>query len=253
MNSCRVISRLLADHVRVHYGLRLAATTPVAGGEDSEATVLKATTTDGASFALRLSRRPNVLGLLAQDRLARSGVAGIPAPRESRSGRPWSQLRRTWVSITAWIAGRRGVDSAMSQKHWKSFGALLAAVHASEPASSVSDQLPREDHAAATVAAAAVADLASRLPPMTDTSADAVALELAHTWSAAAARINVLSSRPVDHEPSDCLLTAYHVLGFRSPDQLTRRGSRLIAHRQRGFLLAVSGPASIAGYSWCRS
>lgn len=118
------------EHARVAFGLRLASTSRVVGGEDTAAVVLRATAVDGGSYALKLNASRGAAGLLVADLLADGGIRGVPPPLRPASGQPWSTLGNLRVSLTPWIQGPRGVDAPMTHDQWRSFGALLAGVHA---------------------------------------------------------------------------------------------------------------------------
>lgn len=123
--------RALVEHARVAFGLRLASTSRVVGG--------------------------------VADLLADGGIRGVPPPLRPASGQPWSTLGNLRVSLTPWIQGPRGVDAPMTHDQRRSFGALLAGVHAVDLPPSVQAALPREDHATATAAAATVRALAAQV------------------------------------------------------------------------------------------
>lgn len=108
--------------------------------------MLRAVTDDGAAVAVKVSRDLGISGLLASAALAGPIPSGIPAPLRSRSGKPYSIVDGRRLSLTPWIPGRRAFETGMDAHQWRSFGALLSRVHATQVSPAVANQLPAEDY-----------------------------------------------------------------------------------------------------------
>jgi spectinomycin phosphotransferase len=145
------VTELLA-HVRDEYALSLTAT-DVVGGEDELAVVLHTVSTDGSAFALKASRDDLSAGALVSAHLAGQGIDAVPAPLPATSGHPWSLLDDAHqVTVTQWARGRPAARGGMVLNQWRSFGAVLAQIHAARVPALTRARLPVEDYATPAVA-----------------------------------------------------------------------------------------------------
>ena len=135
----------LVECVRVDFGISLSSISQVVGGQDCDAVVLHAVTADGAGMAVKVSRSPDVSGLLASAYLAGCLSSGIPAPLRTRSGQSYSVVGGRRLSLSPWISGRAAYETGMDAQQWRCFGALLGEVHAAQMPRTVAVQLPTED------------------------------------------------------------------------------------------------------------
>lgn len=189
----------LRGRLREDFGVEVVSLLRVAGGADATAAVRRAVDGRGLSYAVKLSRSELSAGLRATAHLATAGVRGVPAPLPARSGKPWSRHDGAQLSLTPWIEGRRGAEPGMEAEQWRSFGRLLADVHAADVPSRLRAQLPVEDYrpaAASTVRAleARVRHAGARGAGRSDLTDDLVAA-LMHDWRTEADRIAVLTDR----------------------------------------------------------
>lgn len=168
--------------VREHFGIELASVRSVRGGEDSSAVLWRAEATDGAAYAVKLSGRGLAAGLTVAAYLAGQGLPGVPAPLPARSGQPWAAVEGGELAVLPWLAGRRAVDGGLDAGQWRSFGALLAGLHAVPVPAGVAARLPVEDHVTAEVAVLRAMDEWARGG---DGPADPVAATLRDCWPAA--------------------------------------------------------------------
>ncbi|RVX46459.1 hypothetical protein EDD27_9346 [Nonomuraea polychroma] len=100
---------VLQGEIEAIFGFRCSVPSFVAGGQDTDASVLRATTTEGQEVAVKVSRRAGRPGgLLMSDHLAELGLPEIPAPYRSRSGVPYSDCHAGRLSVIPWIPGRAG-------------------------------------------------------------------------------------------------------------------------------------------------
>ncbi len=197
----RVQPDAVADRVAAAYGLRVESLAEVPGGADAAATLWRATTADGGSYAVKLSRGGLATGLAVTAGLAAAGVAGVPAPLTTLDGRLWTDLDGAQLSVVPWLSGRTAAAGGLDAAQWRAFGALLAGVHRAEVPAALRALLPTEDYRP--VAAPAVRALGDRLragpaagdPAASDPAAsdevasDEVARELVAAWRSAADRI----------------------------------------------------------------
>ncbi|WP_158887412.1 phosphotransferase enzyme family protein [Amycolatopsis anabasis] len=177
--------------IREDFGVELTALDRVDHGLDTAAAVWCGTGSGGDRYAVKWSGGGSTAGLLVPARLAALGVPGIAAPLTARSGKPWSEREGRRLSLVPWVSDE-GALGRMTERHWQSFGALLARVHAA-PAG-MADLLPRErrDHERW---AAEVRSLDERLRAP---SGDHLVRALAADWRTASGRIGDLLEQAGD-------------------------------------------------------
>lgn len=189
----------LPGWLREDFGVEVVSLSRVAGGADTTAAVWRAVDGGGRSYAVKLSRSELSAGLRATAHLATAGVLGVPAPLPARSGKPWSRHDGAQLSLTPWVAGRRGAEPGMEAEQWRSFGRLLADVHAADVPSRLRAQLPVEDYRPAAESTVRAVDALVRQAAAcgsggTEPTDDLVA-PLIHDWRTAADRIAMLTDR----------------------------------------------------------
>lgn len=247
----------LRGWLREDFGVEAVSLSRMAGGADATAAVWRAVDTDGAAYAAKLSRSEMAAGLRATAHLVAAGVRGVPAPLPARSGKPWSHHDGAQLCLTPWVAGRRGAEPGMDAEQWRSFGRLLAEVHAADVPSRLRAELPVEDYrpvAASTVRVldARVREAAAGGSGPTDPTGALVAA-LVHDWRTAADRIATLTDRVEDlgrdlrSRRADTVLThgdahAYNVV-IEADGQvwLIDWDGAMVASRERDLVFVVGG------------
>jgi spectinomycin phosphotransferase len=141
---------------------------------------------DGTPYAVKLTGADATAGLTVAFSLARGGVAGVPAPVLARDGRLWSRRDGRQLSLVPWVSDQRAYRGPMTAEHWRSYGALLAAVHA-YPAASLAATVRAFDD---TQAVSVVRSLNTRLAG--PVAGDRLIQELAEVWRGATAAIDQL-------------------------------------------------------------
>lgn len=133
------------------FGIELEKLDRVEHGADVAAAVWRGTAADGRAYAVKWSGGGSAAGLLVPALLASAGVQGITAPVRARSGELSTERDGRRLSVVPWISDEHSFDSEMTEARWRSYGAVLAAVHAA----SVEAEIPQEtyDHARWTRAA----------------------------------------------------------------------------------------------------
>jgi len=176
----------LTDALHREYGLTVTALHAVAGGADPDATVWRAEAPD-AAYAVKLSRRGLDVGVRVVTHLAAHGVAGLPVPLATRTGRPYARLDGAWLTVTGWLPGTAG--QPLSVHAWHRFGALLAAVHQTRPPAGLPTDTYPPHPGVATVRRLDARIRAAR------TATDAPIAELTRRWREHADRIAALLHR----------------------------------------------------------
>lgn len=97
-------------------------------GADARAALFRGAAADGRAYAVKTSTGPQP-GVAVAGHLAAAGVPGVPAPLRSLEGRLTSQREGVRLSVVPWVSDRRGVEAGLEPGHWRSLGALLAALH----------------------------------------------------------------------------------------------------------------------------
>lgn len=188
------------DSVRIwvqqDFGVEIATLTAVEHGADEASLLWRGVGAGGALYAVKLSGGGTPAGLMVSAHLAEHGVAGVLHPLIGRHGRPWSDRERRRLSVVPWVSGPRALEGEMSPAHWRSYGALLAKVHATAVTDALATSLPREDHTHDQVASAArTLDSSLRLTaedPAAGRTVDGLVRALAQEWSAAGNRVSTL-------------------------------------------------------------
>jgi spectinomycin phosphotransferase len=174
----------LAAWVAEDFGLTLVSAVPVRFGADATAQLWRATTVDGARYAVKLSGGGTAAGLVVPARLAGRGVPGIVAPRRTRDGQVYAPRDGRRLSVVPWVSDERAPAGDLRPAHWRGYGAVLAATHAA-PITGDLAELPREDHTHAAVGAA-TRRTDRRLRAVDDRTADGWTRRVATRWRAAA-------------------------------------------------------------------
>lgn len=181
------------------FGLAVSAAEPVGGGIDSAAAVwrVEVPATDGTragSYAAKLSARPRMrAGLALTAHLAAAGVPGIPAPVPALSGEVWTMRDGQLLSLTPWIAGRPGGYGGLDEDQWRTFGTMMAGLHATPVLAGIAD-LPREGYSTAWVDRYGAMD--RRLRSLRAAGGtDSVITEALETWTAGSGRLRAAGER----------------------------------------------------------
>lgn len=97
-------------------------------GADPRASLFRGVAGDGRAYAVKTSTGPQP-GVAVAGHLAEAGVPGVPAPLPSHEGGLTSERLGVRLSVVPWVSDRRGIDVGLEPGHWRSLGALLAALH----------------------------------------------------------------------------------------------------------------------------
>ncbi|WP_346071280.1 aminoglycoside phosphotransferase family protein [Streptomyces cheonanensis] len=127
--------------VRADFGVGLASLDEVprgAGRDGGAGRLWHGRGEDGAGYAVRLGAGGPAAGLRAAGQAAAHGVPGVPGPLRDRRGQWWSVRTGRRLSVRPWVEGVPGGTGPVEPGHWRAFGRLLAAVHATP----VPDGLP---------------------------------------------------------------------------------------------------------------
>jgi spectinomycin phosphotransferase len=180
----------LLDRITNEFGVSVHSATPVHGGQDSSAKVWRGLLTDGSSVAIKATRRASRGVLLVQRYLGDCGVPGIVDPLLTRSGTPVAVIDDVQVSVQPWISGRRGAAGGLSDAQWRTFGELLAQVHAVRLPIELQAQVPTETYIP--VAAESARHLQRYVSAGQDDAADDLIRAVIEAWRAASDRIAIL-------------------------------------------------------------
>ena len=157
------------------FGLVVRELDQVHAGADVAAEVWRA----DDLYAVKWSAGGTEAGPRATAYLANRGVRGVSPPLQTRLGALWSEREGRRLSVTAWIAGTRAVDTGLTTEQWSSYGALLAEVHRAVPPVELQAVLPRINPINARMPALTASVWARLAAPR-----DAVEEELAGLWQA---------------------------------------------------------------------
>ncbi|MBE3076001.1 MAG: aminoglycoside phosphotransferase family protein, partial [Actinobacteria bacterium] len=182
--------------VQQDFGVEIITLTAVEHGADEASLLWRGVGAGGASYLVKLSGGGTPAGLFVSVHLAEHGVAGVMRPLIGRHGRPWSDRGRRRLSVVPWVSETRALEGEMSPAHWRSYGALLAKVHATAVTDALATSLPREDHTHYHWASVArTLDSSLRLTaedPAAGGTVDDLVRALAQEWCAAGDRVSTL-------------------------------------------------------------
>lgn len=136
----------LPGWISADFGLELTSLTLVHSGADSQASLWRAATAHGPTYAVKLSGGGTAAGLVVTAQLTDHGVPGIPAPVRTRDGLLWSDRVGCRLSIVPWVSDTQALDGRMGMPQWRAFGVLLRSLHDCEVSAELADVLPRDDY-----------------------------------------------------------------------------------------------------------
>jgi spectinomycin phosphotransferase len=246
----------LARRVADDFGLRLVSATPVPHGADPDARLWRATTPDGAAYAVKLSAGGTATGLVVPVRLAASGVPGVVAPVTTRDGAVFAVHDGRRLSVVPWVSDERAPSGDLRAAHWRRYGEVLAATHA-VPVTGDLAALPREDHTH-TAVGAATRRTDRMLRAVDDRSADGWTRRVAALWRSVAAdvvalldRVDRLGARLRDR-PADLVLChgdphlGNVLLGPDGQVWLIDWDDAVLAPRERDLMFVLGGGPAFA-------
>lgn len=170
----------LLGWVREDFGVTLESVRPVGYGADETAELWRAVDADGRVLAVKLSGRTPA-GLVLSAYLAERGVPGIAAPLRTRDGDVCAVRDGRRLSVVPWVSDERALGGGMEVAHWRAYGRVLAAVHATEVTEELTRLLPAEDHTHRQVAAR-VRATDRAVAAVDDATADPFTREAAGRW-----------------------------------------------------------------------
>jgi spectinomycin phosphotransferase len=133
----------IRDWVRADFDVELVSLEPVNLGSDTAAALWRGVAWDGTVLAIKWTAGGSTAGAVVSSHLAGLGIGGIVAPAHTVDGRLWSHRGGRRLLVTPWLSGHRAVQHRMDQLQWRSYGDLLARIHA---APRPTDRLPAEDY-----------------------------------------------------------------------------------------------------------
>lgn len=139
------IREQVSEWVRVDFGLRLGRLEQVRGGADAAAVVWRGSTLDGRVFAVKWTAGGTSAGLVVPAELAARGISGVLTPIPARSGDLWTTRGGRRLSVSPWVDDPSGMEAAMTAAHWRSYGRLLADVHAATVTDAIGALTPYEE------------------------------------------------------------------------------------------------------------
>ena len=133
-------ARLLAG-----YGLAAAEIVFLPLGHDASAWVYRVRTADDATYFLKARLGvPNEASLVVPRYLHDRGVARVVAPLPTVGRALWTQAGDYALILYPFVAGTTGMDSGMTDRQLRDYGALLAQIHAIPVAPDLARAMRRE-------------------------------------------------------------------------------------------------------------
>jgi len=235
--------------LRARYGLIVDELTFLPIGHDSSAWVYRARTAGGEYFIKVRTQLTNEPGLLVPRYLRDHGVERVVAPLPTSEGALWTTVADYALILYPFVAGTTGMERGMSERQWIDYGAILAQIHATTPASDLARMMRRETFTP--VGARAIEDVGQRIRARSyDHPA---AHELATFWRSRQGDIRTLLQRADDlgrrlgrKEPSFVLCHAdIHtnnvMLGADGQVWIVDWDETVLAPRERDLMFVTGG------------
>ena len=132
--------------LQAEYGLPVAQIAFLPLGADSNSAVYRVTTTDGASYFLKLRGGHFDEASVAVPRyLADRGMKEVIPPLVTRDGKLWASLATFKAMLYPYVDGRNGIETRLGERQWIQFGAALKKLHATDIPPVITRGTPREE------------------------------------------------------------------------------------------------------------
>jgi spectinomycin phosphotransferase len=183
----------IAEALRAHFGVSIAALTFLPLGADSATSVYRADAADGAAYLLkaRSAQGFSPASLAVPRYLCDMGVPHIVAPILTRSKAPWVMVDEFALTLYPFIDGRIGGDAGLSERQWIELGTTLKQIHLIQLPPDLMNIVPRESYVPSR--RSVVTDLEEAVS--TQVPADPVQRELAAFWHSRCDQIHALVDR----------------------------------------------------------
>ncbi|WP_162909837.1 phosphotransferase enzyme family protein [Aggregatilinea lenta] len=135
----KIIASLSAD-----YGLAVSALEFLPLGYDSAAGVYRAQAGEQCYF-LKIRREPaQALSVLLPHYLGAQGMEQVVAPILTRAGAPWGTVEDFTLILYPYVDGTNAWNTGLSDAQWKTLGAALKQLHATQLPPDLLRQMPQE-------------------------------------------------------------------------------------------------------------
>jgi spectinomycin phosphotransferase len=131
--------------LRDHYHLTITELEFLPLGNDSSASVYRASADDGRAFLLKLKRDPVFEpGLQVPRYLKDQGMKQVVVPLPTITGTLWRTVDDFALILYPFIDGDEGMAAGLSDRQWLEYGAVVRQLHASQLPADLLAQVPRE-------------------------------------------------------------------------------------------------------------
>lgn len=131
------------------YGLHGAEVTFLPLGADLNTAVYRAIARDTRSYFVKLRRGHfDATAVTLPKFLSDLGIAQIIPPLTSKTGQLWAKLDAFTVILYPFVEGRNGYRVAMSEHHWRVFGAALKRIHTAAVPPVLMQRIQQESYSA---------------------------------------------------------------------------------------------------------
>lgn len=136
---------LIITSIQREYGMQIVQITFLPLGADVRAAVYQAETKDGIPYFVKLKQSPfEDVSLILTKYLYDRGIRHILASLPTITGNLHAKLDEYHIILYPYIDGRNGYEEALSDAHWKEFGATLKLIHTTSIPESLSKWIQRE-------------------------------------------------------------------------------------------------------------
>lgn len=115
-------------------------------GADANTAAYHTVAADGTAYFLKLRKGAfDGISVTLPHLLKSQGNPAIIAPLEARNGQLWARMDTYATILYPFVAGQDGYDIPLSDDQWRSFGAALRRIHATQLPDRLAQRIPRED------------------------------------------------------------------------------------------------------------
>lgn len=134
-----IISRLEEE-----YDLRVTELTFLPLGADEGSAVYRVVADEGAVYFLKLRKGFEEITVTVPLFLKSQGIQSVIAPFETKSNQCWADFGDYKIILYPFIEGENGFDMELLDKHRKSLGAALKAIHSAQVSPELKRLIPKE-------------------------------------------------------------------------------------------------------------
>ena len=138
--------KILADSLRIHYGIDVTALTLLPLGADMHASVYKGYTEEEQAYFIKVIRAPQRNDNPILELLTANGIDHIIPPLKTLDGKSTLKIEDFTVIIYPFISGQDGFRQPLSDQQWITLGETLRKIHEIDVPQPIKSQIREESY-----------------------------------------------------------------------------------------------------------